>query len=69
MLEERTEFMKLLTRKRAKELESRPGIVLISTNKVLKGGAHGSAHVHESKYFFAFPRYDSSRPVNLIRCL
>ena len=34
----------------------------------LKGGVHGSAHVHESKYFFAFARYDPSL-FNLIRCL
>ena len=29
-------------------------------NKIndLKVGVHGSAHVHESKYFFAFARYD-----------
>ena len=31
-------------------------------------GVHGSAHVHESKYFFAFARYDPSL-FNLIRCL
>ena len=34
----------------------------------LKGGVHGSAHVHESKYFFAFARYDPSL-FNLIRYL
>ena len=34
----------------------------------LKGGVHGSAHVHESKYFFAFARYDPSL-FSLIRCL
>ena len=34
----------------------------------LKGGVHGSAHVHESKYFFVFARYDPSL-FNLIRCL
>ena len=34
----------------------------------LKGGVHGSAHVHESKYFFAFARYDPSL-FNLIHCL
>ena len=34
----------------------------------LKGGVHGSAHVHESRYFFAFARYDPSL-FNLIRCL
>ena len=26
----------------------------------LKGGVHGYVHVHESKYFFAFARYDPS---------
>ena len=31
-------------------------------------GVHGSAHVDESKYFFAFARYDPSL-FNLIRCL
>ena len=35
---------------------------------ILKGGVHGSAHVHESKYFLAFARYDPSL-FNLIRCL
>ena len=39
-----------------------------SLEKPLKGGVHGSAHVHESKYFFAFARYDP-RLFNLIRCL
>ena len=34
----------------------------------LKEGVHGSAHVHESKYFFPFARYDPSL-FNLIRCL
>ena len=34
----------------------------------LRGGVHGSAHVHESKYFFAFAHYDPSL-FNLIRCL
>ena len=34
----------------------------------LRGGVHGSAHVHESKYFFAFARYEPSL-FNLIRCL
>ena len=29
----------------------------------LKGGVHGSAHVHESKYFFAFARYIWPKPV------
>ena len=33
-----------------------------------KGGVHGSAHLHESKYFFAFARYDPGL-FNLIRCL
>ena len=33
-----------------------------------RGGVHGSAHVRESKYFFAFARYDPSL-FNLIRCL
>ena len=36
--------------------------------RLLKGGVHSSAHVHESKYFFAFARYDPSL-FNLIRCL
>ena len=36
--------------------------------KVLKGGFHGSAHVHESKYFFAFVRYGPNL-FNLVRCL
>ena len=36
----------------------------------LKGGVNGSAHVHESKYFFAFARYDPSLFTgNLFRCL
>ena len=37
-------------------------------SRKLKGGVHGSAHVHESKYFFSFARYD---PIlfNFIRCL
>ena len=35
---------------------------------VLKGGVHCSAHIHESKYFFAFACYDPSL-FNLIRCL
>ena len=39
-----------------------------SENYLLKGGVHGSAHVHESKYFFAFARYDPGL-FNLIRCL
>ena len=26
----------------------------------LKGGVHGSVHIHESKYFFTFARYDPS---------
>ena len=34
----------------------------------VKGRVHGSAHVHESKYFFAFACYDPSL-FNLIRCL
>ena len=34
----------------------------------LKGGVHGSALVHESKYFFPFARYGPSL-LNLIRCL
>ena len=38
-----------------------------AVNLLLKGGVHGSAHVHESKYFFAFARYDPSL-FNLIRC-
>ena len=39
------------------------------TNEIpLKGGVHGSAHVHESKNFFAFARYDPSL-FNLICCL
>ena len=33
----------------------------------LKGGVPSSAHVHKSKYFFAFGRYDLSL-FNLIRC-
>ena len=37
------------------------------TLEPLKGGVHGSAHVHESKYFFAFARYEPSL-FNLIRC-
>ena len=39
-------------------------------SSVLKGGVHGnrSAHVRESKYFFAFARYDPSL-FSLIRCL
>ena len=43
-------------------------IVPSSENSLLKEGVHGSAHVHESKYFFAFARYDPSL-FNLIRCL
>ena len=35
---------------------------------LLKGGVHGSPHVNESEYFFAFARYDPSL-FNLIRCL
>ena len=42
-------------------------IILVVGYKSLKGGVHGSAHVHESKYFFAFARYDLSL-FNLIRC-
>ena len=34
----------------------------------LKGGVHGSAHGHESKYFFAFASHDPSL-FNLICCL
>ena len=37
-------------------------------NFIIKGGVHGSAHVHESKHFFAFARDDPSL-FNLIRCL
>ena len=37
------------------------------TKDKFKGGVHGSAHVHESKYFFAFSRHDPSL-FNLIRC-
>ena len=35
---------------------------------IFKGRAHGSAQVHESKYFFTFACYDP-RLFNLIRCL
>ena len=39
-----------------------------SENSLLKGGVHGSTHVHESKYFFAFACCDPSL-FNLICCL
>ena len=53
------------------QLKSEQGkVLLVSTPMImfLKGSVHGSAHVHESKYFFAFARYDPSL-FNLIRCL
>ena len=36
--------------------------------KIVKGEVHGSAHVPESKYFFAFACHDL-RLFNCIRCL
>ena len=35
-------------------------VILRSLGQDLKGGVHGSAHVYESKYFFAFASYDPS---------
>ena len=43
-------------------------LVPSSENSLLKEGVHGSAQVYESKYFFAFARYDPSL-FNLIHCL
>ena len=40
----------------------------LNKKQLLKGGVHGSVHVHESKYFFAFARDDPSL-FNLIRFL
>ena len=57
-----------LSKSNATESHRFPGQGMNTVNSVLKGGVHDSAHVHESKYFFAFARYDPSL-LNLICCL
>ena len=43
-------------------------IIQCAAEKIRKFLKYGSAHVHESKYFFTFARHDPSL-FNLIRCL
>ena len=71
MLSERTlKGIKSHVLKKTFELNNKSLCSLIKSAEGLKVGGRGSgsAHVHESKYFFAFARYDLSL-FNLTRCL